>query len=64
MAIAISNSGYIKRLPVSAYRKQKRGGKGVTAMATREEDFVKQLFVASSRDYLLIFSNSRHCALA
>ena len=58
MAIAVSNSGYIKRLPVSAYRKQKRGGRGVSAMATREEDFVKQLFVASSKDYLLIFSNT------
>ncbi len=57
MAITISNSGYVKRLAVSAYRKQKRGGKGVSAMTTREEDFVKQLFVASSKDYLLIFSN-------
>ncbi|HQP10152.1 MAG TPA: DNA gyrase C-terminal beta-propeller domain-containing protein, partial [Candidatus Omnitrophota bacterium] len=57
MAITISNSGYIKRLAVSAYRKQKRGGKGVSAMTTREEDFVQQLFVASSKDYLLIFSN-------
>ena len=58
MAIAISNSGYIKRLAVSSYRKQKRGGKGVSGMATREEDFVQQLFVASSKDYLLIFSNT------
>jgi DNA gyrase subunit A len=57
MAITISNDGYIKRLAVSAYRKQKRGGKGVAAMTTGEEDFVKQLFVASSKDYLLIFSN-------
>jgi DNA gyrase subunit A len=57
MAITISNTGYIKRMPVSAYRKQKRGGKGVSAMATKEEDFVKHLFVASSKDYLLIFSN-------
>ena len=57
MAITISNDGYIKRLGVDAYRKQKRGGKGVTAMETKEEDFVKHLFVASSKDYLLIFSN-------
>ncbi|MCD4727541.1 MAG: DNA gyrase subunit A, partial [Pirellulales bacterium] len=57
MAITISNTGYIKRVGVTAYRKQKRGGKGVTAMTTREEDFVKHLFVASSKDYLLIFSN-------
>ncbi len=57
MAITISNGGFIKRLAVSAYRKQKRGGKGVAAMTTQEEDFVNQLFVASSKDYLLIFSN-------
>ena len=57
MAITVSNAGYIKRLPVSAYRKQKRGGKGIAAMATREEDFVRHLFVASSKDYLLVFSN-------
>ena len=57
MAITITNSGYIKRLAVSAYRKQKRGGKGFSAMSTNEEDFVKQLFVASSKDYLLIFTD-------
>ena len=57
MAITISNAGYIKRLAVTAYRKQKRGGVGVNAMDTKEEDFVRQLFVASSKDYLLIFSN-------
>ncbi|HPB67406.1 MAG TPA: DNA gyrase subunit A [Candidatus Omnitrophota bacterium] len=57
MAITISNTGYIKRLGVGAYRKQRRGGKGINAMATKEEDFVKQIFVASSKDYLLIFSN-------
>jgi len=57
MAITITNSGYIKRSAMDSYRKQKRGGKGVTAMATREEDFVTHLFVASSKDYLLIFSN-------
>lgn len=57
MVITISNTGYIKRLGVGSYRRQKRGGKGVTAMATREEDFVRHLFVASSKDYLLIFSN-------
>ncbi|MCD4780123.1 MAG: DNA gyrase subunit A [Candidatus Omnitrophica bacterium] len=57
MAITISNNAYIKRLAVSSYRKQRRGGKGVSAMTTREEDFVKQVFVASSKDYLLIFSS-------
>jgi DNA gyrase subunit A len=57
MVITISHAGYIKRLAVSAYRKQKRGGKGVTAMETKEEDFVKHLFIASTKDYLLIFTN-------
>jgi DNA gyrase subunit A len=58
MAITISNKGYIKRLSVDAYRSQKRGGKGVTAMTTGDEDFVERMFVASSKDYLLIFSNT------
>lgn len=57
MVITISHAGYIKRLSVSGYRKQKRGGKGVTAMETKEEDFVKHLFIASTKDYLLIFTN-------
>ncbi len=57
MAITISNGGYIKRLGLDAYRKQRRGGKGVSAMTTKEEDFVKHLFIASSKDYLLIFSD-------
>ncbi len=57
MVITISNAGYIKRLPASSYKRQRRGGRGVTGMTTREEDFVKNLFVASSKDYLLIFSN-------
>ena len=58
MAITISNKGYIKRLSVDAYRSQKRGGKGVNAMTTSEEDFVERMFVASSKDYLLIFANT------
>ncbi len=58
MAITISNKGYIKRLSVDAYRSQRRGGKGVTAMTTSEEDFVERMFVASSKDYLLIFANT------
>ncbi len=57
MAITISNKGYIKRLSVDGYRSQKRGGKGVNAMTTSEDDFVERMFVASSKDYLLIFSN-------
>ena len=57
MAITISNKGYVKRLSVDGYRSQKRGGKGVTAMTTSDEDFVERMFVASSKDFLLIFSN-------
>ncbi|MBN2096854.1 MAG: DNA gyrase subunit A [Candidatus Omnitrophica bacterium] len=55
--ITISHSGYIKRLPVSAYRKQHRGGRGVTAMETREEDFIEHLFIASTHEYILFFTN-------
>jgi DNA gyrase subunit A len=57
MVITISHAGYIKRLAMSSYRKQKRGGKGVTAMETRDEDFVQHLFIASTKDYLLVFTN-------
>lgn len=57
MVITLSHAGYIKRLAVSSYRKQKRGGRGVTAMETKEEDFVKHLFIASTKDYLLFFTN-------
>jgi DNA gyrase subunit A len=57
MVITLSHAGYIKRLAVSSYRKQKRGGRGVTAMETKEEDFVKHLFIASTKDYLLFFTD-------
>ncbi|MDD4716300.1 MAG: DNA gyrase subunit A, partial [Oscillospiraceae bacterium] len=53
----LTNAGYIKRMPVSAYRTQRRGGKGITAMTTREKDFVETLFVASTHDYILFFTN-------
>ena len=55
--ITISHSGYIKRLPVSAYKRQHRGGRGVTAMETKEEDFVEHLFIASTHEYILFFTN-------
>ncbi len=58
MVVTVSNQGYIKRVPVSAYRKQRRGGRGVTGMETKEEDFVKDLFIASAHQYLLFFTNS------
>jgi len=57
MIVTISNEGYIKRNATSLYRAQRRGGKGKTAMATKEEDFVTQLMVASTHDYLLFFSD-------
>jgi len=59
--ITISHAGYIKRVPVAAYRKQHRGGKGVFGMETRQEDFVKHLFTASTHDYLLIFTTKGQC---
>jgi len=61
VVITISHTGYIKRLPVSAYRKQRRGGVGVTAMETKEEDFVEHLFVASTHETLLFFTNQGRC---
>ncbi len=57
MVITISHLGYIKRNPLSIYRSQRRGGKGSTGMETREEDYVEQLFIASTHDYMLFFSN-------
>jgi len=57
MVVTISNEGYIKRNPVTLYRAQRRGGKGKTAMTTKEEDFVAQLMTASTHDFLLFFSD-------
>lgn len=57
MVITVSNTGYIKRTPLSIYRTQKRGGTGKTSMETKEEDFVEQLFIGSTHDYMLFFSN-------
>jgi len=55
--IALTHFGYIKRMPISTYKSQRRGGKGITGIATREEDFVKQIFTASTHDTILFFSN-------
>ena len=57
MVITFSHQGYIKRNPLSAYRSQRRGGKGLMGMETKEEDFVEQLFIGSTHDYMLFFSN-------
>ncbi len=57
MVIAITQSGYIKRLPVTTYREQKRGGIGVMGMELKDEDYIEHLFVASTHDYILFFTN-------
>lgn len=57
MVITLSYQGYIKRNPLSAYRSQRRGGKGSMGMETKEEDFVNELFIGATHDYMLFFSN-------
>ncbi len=57
MVITITQSGYIKSLPLASYRQQQRGGRGVTGMDMKDGDFIEHLFVCSSHDYLLFFSN-------
>ncbi|MFL5929015.1 MAG: DNA gyrase subunit A [Gaiellaceae bacterium] len=57
MVIAITRSGYIKRLPVTAYREQRRGGIGVMGMDLKEDDYIEHLFVASTHDYILFFTS-------
>ncbi|MGB9716212.1 MAG: DNA gyrase subunit A [Thermodesulfovibrionales bacterium] len=57
MVITLSHHGYIKRNPLSIYRSQRRGGKGLVGMETKEEDFVEQLFIGATHDYILFFSN-------
>jgi DNA gyrase subunit A len=57
MVIAITHSGYIKRLPVTAYREQRRGGMGVMGMDLKEDDYIEHLFVASTHDYILFFTS-------
>ncbi|HWK18162.1 MAG TPA: DNA gyrase subunit A [Solirubrobacteraceae bacterium] len=57
MVISITNSGYIKSLPLSTYRQQRRGGIGVTGMDMKDEDYIEHLFVTSTHDYLLFFTN-------
>ena len=57
MVVTCTHAGYIKRLPVATYRSQKRGGKGVQGLSLKENDFVEDLFVASTHDYVLFFTN-------
>ena len=56
-AITLTHFGYIKRIPIDTYKSQRRGGKGITGMTTKEDDFVKQIFTASTHDTILFFSN-------
>jgi DNA gyrase subunit A len=61
MVITVSHQGYVKRLPVDTYRSQRRGGRGLRGMDTKEEDWVEHLFVASTHDYLMIFTRGGQC---
>ena len=59
--VTVSHSGYVKRLPIDTYRKQARGGRGIIGSDTKEDDFIQHLFIASTHDYLLIFTNRGKC---
>ena len=61
VVITISHGGFIKRFPVSGYRRQSRGGKGVTGAASREDDFVQHMFIASTHNYILFFTDQGQC---
>jgi DNA gyrase subunit A len=61
MMVTISHSGYIKRFPVSGFKKQGRGGRGVQGASTKEEDFIEHLFIASTHDYILFFTDKGRC---
>jgi DNA gyrase subunit A len=61
VVIMISHGGFIKRFPVSGYRRQARGGKGVTGAATKEDDFIEHMFIASTHNYILFFTDRGRC---
>jgi DNA gyrase subunit A len=61
MVVTISHSGYVKRLPLDTYRTQRRGGRGLMGMNTKEEDWVEHLFLARTHDYLMVFTRRGHC---
>ena len=61
MVLTVSHQGYVKRVPVDTYRAQRRGGRGLQGMGTKEEDWVEHLFVASTHDYLMVFTRSGQC---
>ena len=61
MIITISHQGYVKRLPADTYRAQRRGGRGIQGMETKEEDWVEKLFIGRTHDYLMVFTTQGHC---
>ncbi len=61
MVITVSHVGYVKRIPPDVYRQQRRGGRGIAGMSTREEDWVEHVFLASTHDYLMIFTAAGQC---
>ncbi|MGA2623143.1 MAG: DNA gyrase subunit A [Bacteroidota bacterium] len=61
VVITISHSGFIKRFPVSGYRRQSRGGKGVMGATTKEDDFIEHMFIASTHNYILLFTDEGRC---
>ncbi len=61
MVITVSHAGYVKRVPVATYRAQARGGRGISGMQTKEEDWVEQIFLASTHDYLMFFTREGQC---
>ena len=61
MVITVSRQGYVKRIPIDTYRSQRRGGRGLRGMGTKAEDWVEHLFVASTHDYLMVFSDRGRC---
>ena len=61
MVITVSHGGYIKRLPTSSYRRQRRGGRGVTAAHTKDDDWLEHLFIASTHDYVMFFTQNGQC---
>jgi DNA gyrase subunit A len=61
MVITVSHTGYVKRMPVDTYRNQARGGRGISGMGTKDEDWVEHLFLASTHDYLMFFTRNGQC---
>jgi DNA gyrase subunit A len=61
MVVTLSHAGYVKRLPLDTYRTQRRGGRGLVGMNTKEEDWVEHLFLAQTHDHLMVFTRRGHC---